>query len=108
MTVIGRTAARGGALLLGIVLSLVLVEILLDLGAAFNSWRGDRRFAGSTGGQHRVLCVGDSNTYGLYVGAADAYPGRLQALLGDSVAVVNLGYPGNNSSSLSAYLPGLL
>lgn len=45
----------------------------------------------------RILALGDSFTFGVSIGRAQAWPGRLEAELqrrGDSVAVVNAGVPG--------------
>lgn len=51
----------------------------------------------------RILCVGDSHTYGLPLTAAESYPAQLQTALekrhpGARFAVANLGIPGVNSA----------
>jgi lysophospholipase L1-like esterase len=57
-------------------------------------------------GRRRVLCLGDSNTYGLYMrDRSDAYPAQLEKLWNESgmqpqIEVLNAGYPGTNSSRL--------
>lgn len=57
-------------------------------------------------GRRRVLCLGDSSTYGLYMtDRADAYPQQLEKLWNASgkqppIDVLNAGYPGMNSSRL--------
>jgi lysophospholipase L1-like esterase len=59
----------------------------------------------------RVLCVGDSHTYGLWVKPEESYPARLEAKLSTSagrVTVLNAGVPGMNSSQLRDTLPDLL
>jgi lysophospholipase L1-like esterase len=54
----------------------------------------------------RVLCLGDSNTYGLYERTEEAWPARVEALLnaaapaGTAFELVNEGFPGQNSSDL--------
>ncbi|MBK9383918.1 MAG: SGNH/GDSL hydrolase family protein [Planctomycetes bacterium] len=54
----------------------------------------------------RVLCLGDSNTYGLYERTEDAWPAKVEALLNEAAPVrtafelVNEGFPGQNSSDL--------
>lgn len=58
-------------------------------------------------GKVRILALGDSNTYGLWVGKEAAYPKvfeRLWNQLGRTpqVEVLNLGYPGTNSSQVLA------
>ncbi|MCZ6726149.1 MAG: GDSL-type esterase/lipase family protein [Acidobacteria bacterium] len=59
------------------------------------------------------VCLGDSNTFGLWVDAADSYPARLQDLLDEHVAggphrVVNLGVPGLNSRQVRKRLTAAL
>lgn len=57
-------------------------------------------------GRRRVLCLGDSSTYGLYLAdRADAYPQQLEKLWNargmlPQIEVLNAGYPGTNSSRL--------
>jgi lysophospholipase L1-like esterase len=48
------------------------------------------------------------HTYGLYLDEQDSYPAQLQRRLGNGVQVVNLGFPGMNSSRLRVELPGML
>jgi hypothetical protein len=54
----------------------------------------------------RVLCLGDSNTYGLYERTEDAWPAQVEALLRERATrglifeLVNDGFPGQNSSDL--------
>ncbi len=60
-------------------------------------------------GKVTILCVGDSHTFGGGVTPAQAYPGRLSAEL-DAVApgyyrVVNLGFPGFNTTQVRNRLP---
>jgi lysophospholipase L1-like esterase len=62
-------------------------------------FRGAERPAGADGGVFRILCVGDSITFGFNVDQPDTYPRRLQALLderhpGRRIEVVNTGVPG--------------
>lgn len=52
----------------------------------------------------RVLCVGDSCTYGTGVRRQDAVPGALERLLGEGVDVVNAGVPGYTAFQASRYL----
>jgi lysophospholipase L1-like esterase len=51
----------------------------------------------------RVLCLGDSNTYGVWLERSQACPQQLEAVWNQRVAsprleVLNLGVPGTNSS----------
>jgi len=99
---------------LGILLGLLMLEGGLQIGAFFmkRSKQGELPVAWVTGNL-RVLCLGDSNTYGLWLPREDAYPQQLEALWNERVAspkleVVNLGFPGTNSSRLVRDLPRLL
>lgn len=61
----------------------------------------------------RILALGDSNTYGLYLKPEEAYPAQLEALWNSThpqqpVEIINLGYPGTNSFRLLANLPQIL
>jgi lysophospholipase L1-like esterase len=101
------------ALLLGIVASVVLLEgglRALALVADHFFTRSDGR--GDEGG-FRILCLGDSHTYGLGVAPEESYPARLEALLGASddsrpIQVINLGVPGTNSGQLLRRLPSFI
>lgn len=60
---------------------------------------GPGRLAAAHAGTYRVLCVGDSITYGFNVDAADTYPRQLERLLaarypGRRVEVINAGVAG--------------
>ncbi len=62
----------------------------------------------------RILCVGDSNTFGVRVAAADSYPGQLERMLnacstdGAHWQVLNRGIPGQNTTQIKNSLPELL
>jgi lysophospholipase L1-like esterase len=64
-------------------------------------------------GNLRVLCLGDSHTYGLWVERSEAYPQQLEAVwnergLSPKLEVVNVGVPGTNSSRVLRELPQML
>ncbi len=64
-------------------------------------------------GKRRILCLGDANTFGLYLGRSDAYPEQLEAIWNAApenpkVEVLNLSYPGANSSWLLRDFPRML
>ena len=64
-------------------------------------------------GKLRVLCLGDSNTYGLWLDRNEAYPQQLEAVWNERISapkleVLNLGIPGTNSSRLVRELPKML
>ncbi|MCP3913988.1 MAG: hypothetical protein GY711_00350 [bacterium] len=96
-------------LALGTVLSLLCLELTLwGLHAAYApESRGLAELAPQPG-ERRILCMGDSNTYGMYLESSDSYPGRLQSYLDaapDSPwRVFNLGYPGQNTAQMRARL----
>ena len=63
--------------------------------------------------RQRVLFLGDSNTYGLYVEHSQAYPAVFERAWNERYAdrpieVVNLAYPGTNSSRILRELPHIL
>ena len=65
-------------------------------------------------GNLRVLCLGDSNTYGVWLDdRSQAYPQQLEAVWNERIEtpkleVLNLGVPGTNSSRLVRELPQML
>ena len=108
-----RWRTRVLALALGLVLSVVLLEVALQLGAlGIRLASGGERPAWATR-DLRVLCLGDSNTYGLWATRENAYPPRLERLWRErggvpDIEVINLGVPGLNSSRLLGELPRIL
>jgi lysophospholipase L1-like esterase len=100
-------------------LALVLVYLLvaeagLQIAAFFvqRSTRAEQPVAWLTGNL-RVLCLGDSNTYGIWVERSQTYPQQLEAVWNERIAkpkleVLNFGVPGTNSSRLVRVLPELL
>ena len=109
----GERRARLALVVLGVVLALLLLEAALQIGAFCVELAGHHGNAGWTTRNVRVLCLGDSNTYGIWLDGSEAYPAVLQKLWNDShparpIEVLNLGVPGNNSSRLRNALPKLL
>lgn len=111
----GRAAGRRLALVaLGVGLAVVALEVALQAGALALWGSGRPAPAAWMGVRHRVLCLGDSNTYGLWLpDRADAYPQQLERLWNADpdrapIEVLNLGYPGTNSSKLRDDLPRML
>jgi lysophospholipase L1-like esterase len=102
------------ALVLGsLVVTLALLEGFLQIGAW--AMHASEREAPEDfeSGTLSVLCLGDSNTYGFYVDRAEAYPQRLEALWREHgyeppIDVMNLGFPGLNSSRLLLQYPELV
>ena len=77
------------------------VELLLQLAALFSKSRISPLRPEAT---VRVLCVGDSHTYGAGVPEDEAYPAQLQAQLDaeqpEKYSVINLGIPGMSSTQV--------
>jgi len=88
--------------------TLGLIEILLQAASLF---AGARSVAFSDGTEEEiVLCLGDSNTYGVFYPQEQAYPAQLQAVLDRRAPgryrALNLGLPGMNSSQVATRLEG--
>lgn len=102
---------------LGVVGALVIAELGLRLaGVAYRLSRQPWPAAISLSqeaSRYRVLCIGDSFTFGIGALAGFSYPEQLAGLLDGaageaSVEVMNLGVPGDNSSQVLRRLEGLL
>jgi lysophospholipase L1-like esterase len=101
-----------GLILFGLVGGLVLVELVLQV-AALTVGGNDDRVTGHLRGGSRVVCIGDSNTFGLWVGREAAYPRVLERLWNTRqraapIEVINLGAPGMNSSVVRARIREVL
>jgi lysophospholipase L1-like esterase len=91
----------------GVVFAFALLEAALQTGALYVRLKTGREARhGWLTGSRRVLCVGDSNTYGVWLSDRSlAYPQQLEVVWNETVKtprieVLNLGYPGTNSSRL--------
>jgi len=88
------------------ILSLVLLESLLQVGALLVRTTGRTLSVNAAIGDLRVLCLGDSNTFGIYLPEEESYPSQLEKrgneIRSSRIDVVNLGYPGTNSSRVLA------
>lgn len=99
-------------------LGLLLGLALLEGGLQIVAWLVQRTTRGElpsswVTGNVRVLCIGDSNTYGLYLERHETYPSQLEALWNERIEssqleVLNLGFPGTNSSRVVRDFPRLL
>src|SRR5262245_33509594 len=97
----GRALLAAG----GVLAALLLLEGVLRLGAFLVHFIPSR-VAGNapeTSGL-RLLALGDSNTWGLWVKASEAYPEQIEFLWNAAgnrpgLEVFNLGYPGMNSTA---------
>jgi GDSL-like lipase/acylhydrolase family protein len=98
-----RWASR---LALPALLALVTAELALQLAARSSS---DREAASGGDRPHRILCAGDSHTYGAGVPDADSNPAQLQALRDarapHQFGVVNVGVPGMTTTQVLNRLP---
>jgi len=98
---------------LWLVIALIALELVLQALALVvkdYSWRAKTQWLS---GHVRVLALGDSNTYGLYLPAQESYPSQLEHEWNRAhpdlpIDVINLGYPGTNSFRLLANLPDIL
>lgn len=106
-----RSRRRLRAAMLGVALALVALEAAMQI-AAYATWRSGDGFAThAVTATHRILCVGDSFTFGLGASPDRGYPQQLEALLkgeGLDVAVVNGGKPGQDSADILRRLPAQL
>lgn len=100
---LGRALGLASGLLLA---TLLCLEGILQLGSLFVHGRGG---AWRAGARVRVLCVGDSHTYGTGVKREESYPGQLQRLLDERspgrYSVLNLGIPGLSTTQLRHRVP---
>lgn len=97
----------------GLLAGLVLLELALQLGARVVHGQSRQVEPRWLTAHTRILALGDSNTYGLYLQAGQAWPAQLQAQWNARyperpIEVLNLGYPGSNSFRVRDSLPGLL
>jgi lysophospholipase L1-like esterase len=113
MRVNKKILRRTGLGLLAAVAALLLLELLLQAGALIVAFTGRAGPGEWRGESIRMLSLGDSNTYGLYLERDQAYPALLEWRWNEThdspkIEVINLGYPGNNSSKILAELPQAL
>jgi lysophospholipase L1-like esterase len=103
---------RSGLVAFGLLLALVLLEIALRTAALFTAVEQPVRISQSGSIKQRVACLGDSNTYGLFVDRERAYPKVLEYKWNREgtrpIEVFNLGVPGTNSSKLLSQFRRLL
>ena len=103
---IRRAGRRLGQLLLLVLITLLMAEGALQVASRFVSTRASDLRPGAA---HRVLCVGDSHTYGVLLPENASYPAQLQGFLDEQAAgaysVVNLGVPGMNTTQVLNRLP---
>lgn len=88
--------------------SILLLEITLQVGSFINQHILERSNPTQWLTSHlRIVTMGDSNTYGLHLKPEESYPKQLETLWNitykdKQIEVINLGYPGANSSRIVA------
>jgi lysophospholipase L1-like esterase len=101
-------------IIVGVMLGLAVLEGGLQIGALWLRASGQKLRTTWSTTSHRILFVGDSNTYGLYLDDRTlAFPDRLAAIWNEDsdlppVEAINLGYPGTNSWRIRRELPRML
>lgn len=95
------------SLLLGIFLTFIILEFLLHFLSSVYSKIYLPRYNNfeSTENVYRILCLGDSITYGIGAGFENSYPVQLEQILNEKVKgqkfkIFNLGVPGYNSAQV--------
>jgi lysophospholipase L1-like esterase len=88
-----------------VVVLVVGVELFLQAGAWIVRATAREAPVAAISDDLRILCLGDSNTYGLYLKPHQSWPAQLETRWNETaperrIRVFNLGYPGTNSSRL--------
>lgn len=105
---------KAGVLAAGVLAALLLCEAALRINSRrHRASPADARAAKAGAGGLRILCLGDSFTYGLGAPRGEGYPDHLQGLLDSRFGagkfdVINGGLLGINSSQLEKKLPDIL
>jgi len=95
--------------LLLIIFGIIFPLLILETGLRFAAWIAQSHLNKETfsnGGKLRILCLGDSYTYGLGVERDETFPAQLKVLLekklgNDKIEVINAGMPGMNTPLLA-------
>lgn len=115
MRIASALRSRFTLVVCGTLAGLLLLEGVLQIAALIASSTRPRIPRTWLSGGQRMLCLGDSNTFGLLLEkpAEQAYPRQFETLWNaregaQPIEVLNLGVPGMNSSKLRRILPELL
>lgn len=108
-----RLVPRAAGLLFGLLAGLAAAELLLQVGALYVGSTERQAAAVWRSGRRRVVCLGDSNVYGLWMKRDQTFPAYLEQLWNAAapaqpVEVLNLGMPGLNSSKMRKSFRGLM
>jgi len=101
-------------IIIGLVITILVLEISLRLsGFVYNAYRiSNKKIAPEEDKDVvKILCLGDSFTFGLGAESGQDYPAQLERLLNENFSdkkfiVYNKGIPGQNSSMVLKRLPG--
>lgn len=93
--------------------SALLLEAVLQCAAWYLRKQDIRTDFSFPGAMYRVVFLGDSHTYGLYLPESDSYPMQLSKMWNadaslPKIDVINLGYPGTNSSRILKSVPDVI
>ena len=96
---------RIGALLFGLIAALLLVEIALRIIGMIHFKDATARKSEVRGSDYKILCLGDSFTFGIGASEGENYPRQLERLLNSKIknrrfTVVNRGIGGHNTSQI--------
>lgn len=96
---------RAALVVLSVPLAILVLEGALQLASLFVDASGRAGEVGPRFGTLRILCLGDSNTFGLHLEPEQSYPRQLEGVWNADpefapIEVINLGFPGTNSSML--------
>lgn len=115
MRAIRPVVTRLSLLIGGTVAGLLLLEVVLQAAGLYTSLTRPRDAQSWLRGGQRIVCLGDSNTFGFFLErpTEEAYPRQVQALWNaregaEPIEVLNLGVPGMNSSKVRAVLPDII
>ena len=106
-----QTSARGGilrrlgVLALGLFIAVLLLEGALRVVGFFHVRESQKRGSDTGAGTHKILCFGDSFTFGVGAASGEDYPSQLEKRLnagarGKRFSVINRGVGGYNTSQV--------
>jgi lysophospholipase L1-like esterase len=87
------------------VMTLLLLEGVLQVGAIVLKQTGRQPLDHWITDHYRILALGDSNTYGIYLSREEAYPAQLQKVWNEEhpdfpIESLNLGHPGQTTEGV--------
>lgn len=96
-----------------VLVTLLMLELVLQCAAFVLGGRQTAENSPLSDKAKRVVFLGDSHTYGLYLSEQESFPAQLEQLWNAAgsapqMEAVNLGYPGTNSSRILKSLPAVI